>query len=72
MADQLTLEFPAGTTYQVRTWSFETETWTAQEDLPTVWTKWGLRKAIRRLRQMGYGYGRCDMLCALIEKMEAQ
>jgi hypothetical protein len=55
--------------YEVLTWDFDKRDWTPQKGIRRgPYTLFGLRKAIRKLREMGYGYRRCDMFCALIQQ----
>ena len=44
------------TRYYVRTWDAELQQYTPQRGVRCgPWSLWGLRKAIRKLRSMGYG-----------------
>lgn len=54
--------------YWVFTWDIERRCWSPQIGVKAgpYRTAMKLRKPIRQLRQMGYGYGRRDMLSVLI------
>jgi len=46
---------PSPNRYWVTTWDSDLDGWTPQNGVRTgPWTLWGLRKAIRKLRAMGY------------------
>jgi len=47
--------------YYVTTWDYEKHDFTPQKGVRTgPWSLWGLRKAIRKLRDLGYSAGRQD------------
>jgi len=57
--------------YSVTTWDADLQKYTPQEGIPSVVRGIaGLRLALRMLREYGYGYGRGDMFCALIKRIE--
>ena len=53
--------------YYVETWDPDRQTWTPQKGVRKgPYSKWGLRRALRALRDMGYGHGRHDSVSALV------
>lgn len=47
--------------YYVTTWDYEGKQWTPQTGVRVgPYTKWGLRKALRKLRKLGYQADRHD------------
>lgn len=59
-------------TYSVDTWDMDREAWTPQQGVRRgPWSKWGLRRAIRALRGMGYEARRCDPFVSVTARQKA-
>lgn len=55
--------------YRVTTWDIERQDWTPQSGVPTgPYTLFGLRKALRKLRSMGYDVSRRGGVSVLVER----
>lgn len=58
--------------YTVLTWDFDKEKFTPQKGVRSgPYTLWGLRRALRKLRQMGYSADRGDN-SVFVEQVEPQ
>ncbi len=56
-------------TYDVTTWDADKQAWTPQQGVRRgPWTKWGLRKALRKLRNLGYSARRGDAFVAVARR----
>lgn len=57
----------------VRTWDHEKHKWTPQRGVRTgPYTQFGVRRALRKLRSMGYETGRENGFSVLIESSECR
>lgn len=56
--------------YTVTTWDADKQDFTPQKGVRAgPWSQWGLRRALRRLREMGYQTHRSVAHCILVEKI---
>lgn len=56
--------------YEVLTWDMDKQKWTPQIGVRRgPYTLWGLRKALRKLRDMGYSIQRANAPCVYVERI---
>ena len=68
LAKLATMQTSGRPTYRVRTWDADRQAWTPQRGVRVgPYTQYGLRRALRKLREMGYDTGR-DAPCVLVER----
>lgn len=59
--------------YRIRTWDIELQRFTPQRGVRSgPYTLFGLRKALRKLRQMGYEVSRRGGFSVLVERVESK